>query len=386
MKFIEKFRRITSSGEYFAELDGLRFIAIITVVLFHISCSIKVPMVDTLRDNPILGLIYKNGWQGVELFFVISGFIIGLPFAKHYINGEKKVKLKSYFLRRVTRLEPPYIISIFLFFGIQLLAHQNTLSYGLPGVFASMFYLNNIIYNSFSHFVNASLWSLEVEIQFYVFAIFFVQIFRLTKLYRRLILSILILGIPFLHLAYFPETTTVYYFLHFFFLGFLLVDLYLDKKKVNIPKLVSGILGFIALILVLYVNHKSNVLNELIFLIGIFVFYYSVLISGFGKSFFTNRYITVVGGMCYSIYLIHAPIAAAFGNITKYIIISNHIIPNLLLYTVICLPIILIPSAIYFKLIEKPCMDKNWPKKLAGRMKQIFGNKNKYELGEIEEL
>jgi len=89
--------------------------------------------------------------------------------------------------------------------------------------------------------------------------------------------------------------------------------------------------------------------------------------------------------MCYSIYLIHAPIAAAFGNISKYFIISEHIIPNLLLFTLICLPIILIPSAIYFKFIEKPCMDKNWPQKLADRMQQIFGNKKKYKFGEVEE-
>ncbi|MEI6090151.1 MAG: acyltransferase [bacterium] len=384
MQFIEKFRRITSSGEYFTEIDGLRFIAILSVVLFHISCAIKTPMLDTLQDNAILGLLYKNGWQGVELFFVISGFIIGLPFAKHYINGEKKVKLKNYFLRRVTRLEPPYFIALILFFVIQLLAHQNTLSHGLPSVLASMIYANNIIFNDLGYFVNSVLWSLEVEIQFYIFAIFFVQVFRLTKLYRRLSFVALILGIPLLHLVYFPKTTTVYYFLQFFFLGFLLVDMYLDKKRINIPKIFSIILGTLSLICLLYFDYKVSLLNQYIFLFGIFGLYYSVLINGFGKSFFTNKYITVIGGMCYSIYLIHAPITSAFANISKYFIISNHIIPNLLLFTVICIPLLLIPSAIYFKFIEKPCMDKNWPQKLAGRMKLLF-KKKKYEFGKVEE-
>lgn len=383
MQFIEKFRRITSSGEYFAEIDGLRFIAILSVVLFHIGCTIKTPMVDTLQDNAILGLIYKNGWQGVELFFVISGFIIGLPFAKHYINGEKKVKLKSYFLRRVTRLEPPYFIALILFFVIQLLAHQNTLSHGLPSVLASMFYANNIIFNDLGYFVNSVLWSLEVEIQFYIFAIFFVQIFRLAKIYRRLSLVALILGIPLLHLAYYPNTTTVYNFLHFFFLGFLLVDIYLDKNRVNFPKSLSIIIGFISLISILYINYHTSILNEYIYIIGIFVFYYSVLINGFRKTFFTNKFVTVIGGMCYSIYLIHAPIVSAFANISKYFVISNHIMPNLILFTVICIPLLLIPSAIYFRFIEKPCMDRNWPKKLAGRMKLLF-KKKKYEFGEVE--
>ncbi len=372
MQFIEKFRRITTSGEYFAEIDGLRFIAILSVVLFHISCAVRAVTVDSLRDHLIIASIFKNGWQGVELFFVISGFIIGLPFAKHYINGEKKVRLKPYFLRRLTRLEPPYFISLLLFFGIQLLAHQNSLAHGLPSVIASMFYVNNIIFDDLGFFVNSVLWSLEIEIQFYILAIGFVQIFRLSKTYRRLLLVLLIFGIPALHTVYLPETTTVYYFLHFFFLGFLLVDLYLDKTKINLPKSISYILGIASLIVIIYINYQVNLMNEYLFILGIFIFYYSVLMNGFGKIFFTNKYITVLGGMCYSIYLIHAPIVSAFAHISKSLAISSHFMPNLLLCTVICIPLVLIPSAIFFRVIEKPCMDKIWPKKLAGKFKVFF--------------
>jgi peptidoglycan/LPS O-acetylase OafA/YrhL len=372
MKFIEKFRRITSSGEYFAEIDGLRFIAIFSVVLFHITSTVKSYTVDSLQDNVILGGIYKNGWQGVELFFVISGFIIGLPFAKHYFNGDRKVKLKSYFLRRVTRLEPPYFLALILFFFIQIIGHQITFSHSFPSLLASMIYSHNIIFNNQNYLIISVLWSLEVEIQFYILAIIFVRIFKLNKFYRRFFLLLLIAITPIAHHYYFPSTPTIYTFLHFFFIGFLLVDLYLDKSTRNFPKLLSIIIGFISLVSVLYINYKSNLLNEYIYIIGIFVFYYSVLINGFANKFFTNKYISVIGGMCYTIYLIHAPIVSAFSHISKYLVISNHYLPNLLLNTAICIPIVLVPSAIYFRYIEKPCMDKNWPKKLAVTFRHLF--------------
>ena len=49
---------------------------------------------------------------GVTIFFVISGFILGRLFASHYLLGHKKPALRSCYLRRLTRLEPPYLINI----------------------------------------------------------------------------------------------------------------------------------------------------------------------------------------------------------------------------------------------------------------------------------
>ncbi len=50
---------------------------------------------------------------GVKVFFAISGFVLALPFLKYYLGiSDKKVQLKSYFIRRLTRLEPPFIITL----------------------------------------------------------------------------------------------------------------------------------------------------------------------------------------------------------------------------------------------------------------------------------
>jgi peptidoglycan/LPS O-acetylase OafA/YrhL len=68
--------------------------------------------------------------------------------------------------------------------------------------------------------------------------------------------------------------------------------------------------------------------------------------------------------MCYSIYLLHYPIISMFGNpILKYSF-SKYSFINISIYSVLLLFLILFVSAVFFLFIEKPCMDKNWLKKI----------------------
>jgi peptidoglycan/LPS O-acetylase OafA/YrhL len=109
LKFLQKFKRITYSTSYLPEVDGLRFLAIFSVVvIMHIPNYLN----DKFYHYQFIPQGYwKNfsiaGGHGVGLFFVISGFILSLPFAKWRLNKGKKISLKNYYLRRVTRLEPP---------------------------------------------------------------------------------------------------------------------------------------------------------------------------------------------------------------------------------------------------------------------------------------
>src|SRR3954462_11306684 len=108
--FFKKFRRITYSTSYLPEIDGLRFLAIFSVVvIMHISYYLNEKFYggDFVYNHYWKNFIIEGG-VGVPLFFVISGFILALPFAKWRLNGERQVRLKNYYLRRVTRLEPPY--------------------------------------------------------------------------------------------------------------------------------------------------------------------------------------------------------------------------------------------------------------------------------------
>src|SRR5512135_2587051 len=123
-KILSRFRRVTTSGNFISEIDGLRFIAIGTVVLFHlvVNLGIKSPVTYAIpSEGNLIVAVARHGFRGVELFFIISGFILAYPFASHYIKGARRVNLRSYFLRRVTRLEPPYFLCMILFFGASVL-------------------------------------------------------------------------------------------------------------------------------------------------------------------------------------------------------------------------------------------------------------------------
>src|SRR2546430_13501195 len=111
--WLDGFRRITTSGEVIPEIDGLRFIAIAAVILHHLGLFVST---QRQADEGLLLL----GQNGVELFFAISGFILAVPFAMHYLNAGKRVKLSRYFVRRFTRLEPPYLLSLLLLFAMRV--------------------------------------------------------------------------------------------------------------------------------------------------------------------------------------------------------------------------------------------------------------------------
>ena len=63
----------------------------------------------------LLITVISNGSRGVYLFFAFSGMILALPFARYYLAEGNKVSLKKYYMRRVTRLEPPWVLSLLLF-------------------------------------------------------------------------------------------------------------------------------------------------------------------------------------------------------------------------------------------------------------------------------
>src|SRR2546422_10744629 len=60
--------------------------------------------------------IAERGRYGVQFFFVISGFILGLPFATKYLKNGEDISLRKYFLIRLTRLEAPYLLNLLVFF------------------------------------------------------------------------------------------------------------------------------------------------------------------------------------------------------------------------------------------------------------------------------
>jgi peptidoglycan/LPS O-acetylase OafA/YrhL len=225
------FRRITSRKSFIPQIDGLRFVAISSVVLFHLYASLnhEGAVQNPAFDTASLGLLSK---RGVELFFAISGFILGVPFASACLRGTSKVKLKQYFLRRLTRLEPPYILSLLVWTGILFAVKHQSVREILPHLLSSMAYLHNLIYNGDST-INVVAWSLEVEVQFYILVPLLAGLFAIsdTRL-RRGVIAVVMLGCALLggQLLHTRLQASVAYYLPFFLAGFLLCDLYVTRQ------------------------------------------------------------------------------------------------------------------------------------------------------------
>ena len=221
--------RDTTSGRFIPEIDGLRFIAIGSVIAYHIADFVRVKSGHAWSDSAF-SLFLSHGYFGVPLFFVISGFVISLPFVERLDAGKPPPSIKRYFLRRLTRLEPPYLVNLLLLFILLVTVKGMSGEALLPHLLASMTYMHNAIYNEFSS-INFLSWSLEVEFQFYALAPLLVMLFRIKPtLLRRSVLLALILGFGLFSdtlgtSGLLPRLALLYY-IGYFFAGFLLADVY----------------------------------------------------------------------------------------------------------------------------------------------------------------
>ncbi len=141
--------------DYIPEIDALRGIAITLVLFFHL----QIPF-------------FQGGYIGVDIFFVISGFLIA-----NSLTSKKKVfkkSLKVFFIKRVIRLFPVYIFALISVIGMSFFLGIETRSLDKL-LFNILFIYNYYIYNlhdaflaQMGEFPLAHFWSLSIEAQFYL--------------------------------------------------------------------------------------------------------------------------------------------------------------------------------------------------------------------------
>ena len=90
-------------------IDGLRALAVLSVLVFHSALSNPV----AAAKGGVIALVFTQGCHGVDLFFVISGFCLSYPVLKKvYERGSYQFDLCGYLARRVIRIVPPYYAAI----------------------------------------------------------------------------------------------------------------------------------------------------------------------------------------------------------------------------------------------------------------------------------
>ena len=189
--------KLQSSGaEHFVVLDILRTAAITLVLLRHcIRPFLEDSMPGAIIDEKIwmpLANIMKNGWVGVDLFFILSGFLITRSL---YLASQRDGSVLRFYKKRSLRILPAYFFVLILIcagiFPLYPLPHEGVWKEFLIHVFFLQDYLGsdlNIVY-----------WSLGVEIKFYLLAPFLIlPLWRVFKRSRSLVyaalLSLVLLG------------------------------------------------------------------------------------------------------------------------------------------------------------------------------------------------
>jgi peptidoglycan/LPS O-acetylase OafA/YrhL len=368
---LDKIRRITRDGGWIPEIDGLRFIAIMPVVVFHLSGELAVRTGRVIPVEPRylwLFALVRNGDRGVRLFFVISGMILALPFARHLLAQGKRVSLRKYYMRRVTRLEPPYILSVILFVTMLAVFLRGRLppGYGWHAA-ASLFYLHGLAYAGPSP-VNPVTWSLEVEIQFYLLAPLVMQTFRIPGV--RVRRAVMVAGILAIGLAQVTKQAnprfvlSIFFYLQYFLAGLLLADIFvLDLAEMRSSWLwdVAGLAGLIFMFGFGHGQFWAHVLLPF----GLAVVCLASMRSVVLRRFVANPWIAVIGGACYSIYLMHFALMAAIFKVTRRLVVARFdFLENFLIQCVVTGVPILLLCVVFYMFVERPCMDPEWPSKL----------------------
>ncbi|KQZ17993.1 acyltransferase family protein [Caulobacter sp. Root1472] len=172
----------TWTGAYRPDIDGLRAIAVLAVVVFHAGFH---------------GLL--GGFIGVDVFFVISGYLIGGQVFREAVAGE--FRFSQFYARRVRRILPALYALLAVLFGLgALLLTPLELRELGKEAFAAVFGASNLLfYTAGGYFDPASdhlpllmSWSLGVEEQFYI--VFPILVLLCLRIRPRLFMPILVLG------------------------------------------------------------------------------------------------------------------------------------------------------------------------------------------------
>lgn len=311
----------------------LRGIAVVSVVLFHAKSG-----------------LFRNGYLGVDVFFVISGYLI---YPKLRIAVENK-KLKSFFLKRTLRLGIP--LAVMICFTLPLILIMGTWRSHQQFIIQSVFtilLLGNISAflvsggyfepNSFMPLVHT--WSLSVEEQFYIFASILAKLKTKLLIYLLMIASILTF-IMFVHEKNIWESWMFYMLfprLWEFGIGALSYD-FLKTKNKNIRFGISKIRISLALLLLILIFPRQ--LNPLLSTLAVVVL--TTYITGICHALKPkSNLLRWIGDRSYSIYLYHMPLL----YIAKFspLVYSN----NRQIETLISLIFIFLVAHLSYKLFEK---------------------------------
>ena len=161
-----------------APLDGVRALAFLLVFSLHANHS---GVYNYTGHNPFIIDFLAVGYTGVTLFFILSGFLLFLPYTQALLFAKDWPKPKIYYIRRILRIFPGYFFSLFIlvmFTKSYLIQPQN---WGVLVPFLTF----TMGFNNSSGIINGPYWTLAIEFQYYlILPLIAFGILKLTRLVR----------------------------------------------------------------------------------------------------------------------------------------------------------------------------------------------------------
>jgi len=309
-------------------VDALRAIAALSVCFFHFTSG------GHYTDVSVLHPITRYGWVGVDVFFVISGFIIPLAMDR---AGYTLSTWPRFMAKRLIRLEPPYLTSIVI---VLLLGLASVAMPGFRGtqpdwsvtqVAAHLGYVNAFVGLPW---LNPVYWSLAIEFQFYLLVGLVFPLLRSGTYAVRLVLIAT--------MAISPWIATVE--------SYWLITSYL-------PIFAAGILTF------LYVSHISSRSDFCVMLgcLGVLIAWQSGVTAAIASVTTAILIATVrlpripivawFGAISYSLYLLHAPVGGRIVNLSARFAPSSTLE---IVVVAIALAISVAAAYVLYRFVEKP--------------------------------
>ena len=336
------------------KLDGLRGVFCLMVVLFHYDQR-------SLPEQISSSFIIRQSWIFVEFFFVLSGFVI----CYNYNSMSNKIQLKSYIIKRFTRLYPLLFFSTILYLSFEIVMNlylpfyiniPESLNSLLYGTLDTLTFMNSTPVFGNSHGMNHPSWSISSEmISYIVFGV--IIVFFNKKNQDLLFISLTLISCVFL----LNNKLFTGYDFNFirgilsFSLGVLIYKY--PFNKIRLPNYTEIFIPVLVIMSLYGLNFNVGFLKEFhkIFTINI-VFFISIHIllktQGFFSKLLDNSFFRFLGKISYSVYLNHVLIITIIPRGIFSIIGLEKTFTNMLVVLFLSLGFLIIYSKFTFHYIE----------------------------------